>query len=250
MGIGEDGQPIEVEEDYAEDTPEEGAEHTEEEFTAEMREEFEQLKEENRRLREHLADSDQRCVTAVQLLQQAQDVLESRGAGMETTSELKLRIQEKPLDLTMETASTMHSSREESCQPSPTAPLEPPLQRPTTQPALHVSPPNLGSAPQLGPDGLPLPSLLGGQRPTEKRIFYAGSTLGPNRMVSGPMPGQFGYQPMQLPQDHTMPQPLGTTLLASASTPAIRPMKMPLGQEPIAVPPMRQPPAEPIMPLR
>ena len=38
-----------------------------------MRAEFEELKEENRRLREHLADSDQRCYTAVQLLQQARD---------------------------------------------------------------------------------------------------------------------------------------------------------------------------------
>lgn len=258
VGIGEDGQPIEVEEEY-DDTAEEGMDpHTEgeETFTSEMREEFEQLKEENRRLREHLADSDQRCVTAVQLLQQAQDVLESRG-GMDT-SELKLRMEEKPLELTMETASTMHSSREESCQPSPTAPLD---SRPATQPALHVQPPNLpaapmGPMPMLGPDGLPLPNLLAGQRPTEKRIFYAGSTLGPNRMVSGPpiagMPNPFGYQPMQLPQDHTMPQPLGATLLASASTPAIRPMgKMPLGQEPVAVPAMRQPmPAEPMMPLR
>lgn len=257
VGIGEDGQPIEVEEEYDE-TAEEGDPHTEGEetyLTADMREEFEQLKEENRRLREHLADSDQRCVTAVQLLQQAQDVLESRG-GMDT-SELKLRMEEKPLELTMETASTMHSSREESCQPSPTAPLD---ARPATQPALHVQPPNLpaapmGPMPMLGPDGLPLPNLLGGQRPTEKRIFYAGSTLGPNRMVSGPplagMPNPFGYQPMQLPQDHTMPQPLGATLLASASTPAIRPMKMPLGQEPVAVPAMRQPmPAEPLMPLR
>jgi hypothetical protein len=27
------------------------------------------------------------------------------------------------------------------------------------------------------------PSMDAGQRPTEKRIFYAGSTLGPNRMV-------------------------------------------------------------------
>ena len=73
--------------------------------------------------------------------------------------------QEKPLELTMETASTMHSSREESCQPSPTAPLD---ARPATQPALHVQPPNLpaapmGPMPMLGPDGLPLPNLLGGR---------------------------------------------------------------------------------------
>ena len=74
-------------------------------------------------------------------------------------------LQEKPLELTMETASTMHSSREESCQPSPTAPLD---ARPATQPALHVQPPNLpaapmGPMPMLGPDGLPLPNLLAGR---------------------------------------------------------------------------------------
>ena len=72
-------------------------------------------------------------------------------------------LEEKPLDLTLETASTMHSSREESCQPSPTAPLD---ARPATQPALHVQPPNLPAAPvgpMLGPDGLPLPNLLAGR---------------------------------------------------------------------------------------
>ena len=62
----------------------------------------------------------------------------------------------------METASTMHSSREESCQPSPTAPVE---ARPATQPALHVTPPNLAMAPMVGPDGMPLPNLLGGLEP-------------------------------------------------------------------------------------
>jgi len=242
VGIGE------VEEEYEEETAEEGGNTEEEIMTADIREEFEQLKEENRRLREHLADSDQRCYTAVQLLQQAQDVLEQR-SDVETSGsgKLKLRLEEKPLEMTMETASTMHSSREESAQPSPTAPLELP-RAVQTQPALQVTAPNLPMAP-MGPDGLP--NLLAGQRPTEKRIFYAGSTMGPNRMVSGPpmMPPPFGYQPMQLPQDHTMP--LGATLLASASSPAIRPMgKMPLGQEPVAVPHMRQPVAEPIMPLR
>jgi hypothetical protein len=38
---------------------------------------------ENRRLREHLADSDQRCVTAVQLLQQAIDFHEIPGRSHE-----------------------------------------------------------------------------------------------------------------------------------------------------------------------
>eukprot|EP00913_Durusdinium_trenchii_P007989 g7495.t1 len=149
--------------------------------------------EENRRLREHLQDSDQRCYTAVQLLQQAQDVLEQRTSdGVDSEYKMKVSIEkEKPLEMTMETASTMHSSREEceSAQPSPVSPNE----RPATQPALHVQPPNLAEPPNL-------PSLLGGAPPSEKRIFYAGSTLGPNRMVSCPMPPPFGYQPMQLPQ--------------------------------------------------
>lgn len=60
--------------------------------------------------------------------------------------------------MTMETASTMHSSREESAQPSPTAPLELP-RAVQTQPALQVTAPNLPMAP-MGPDGLP--NLLAG----------------------------------------------------------------------------------------
>ena len=58
----------------------------------------------------------------------------------------------------METASTMHSSREESAQPSPTAPLDLP-RAVHTQPALQVTAPNLPMAP-MGPDGLP--NLLAG----------------------------------------------------------------------------------------
>lgn len=80
--------------------------------------------------------------------------------------------------MTMGTESTMHSSREESAQPSPS-------ERPHTQPALQVNlqvtPPNLDNAP---PPPASYPSLLGGAgHPGEKRIFYAGSTMGPNRMA-------------------------------------------------------------------
>lgn len=70
--------------------------------------------------------------------------------------------------MTMETASTMHSSREESAQPSPTAPLELP-RAVQTQPALQVTAPNLPMAP-MGPDGLP--NLLAGNGDLVQHVVF------------------------------------------------------------------------------
>lgn len=76
--------------------------------------------------------------------------------------------------MTMETASTMHSSREESAQPSPTAPLELP-RAVQTQPALQVTAPNLPMAP-MGPDGLP--NLLAGNGDLVQHVVFLCSFFG------------------------------------------------------------------------
>ncbi|CAJ1428035.1 unnamed protein product [Effrenium voratum] len=204
-GEGEGGEGEGGEEgEYMEGEEFEGEEFQEGEvFTSEMRQEFEHLREENRQLREHLADSDQRCISAVQLLQQAQEVLEHRSsANHEGSLEKSLLGKEdldQPLDATMDTVSTMHSSRESPAQ-------SPNLRRCFTQPALTAQSP--ASTVQF-------PSLLAGQKPMEKPMMYAG--MPPSRMVSmpggtlpgatpgampGAMPGMlrpFGYQPTPFP---------------------------------------------------
>ncbi|CAJ1407445.1 unnamed protein product [Effrenium voratum] len=205
-GEGEGGEGEGGEEgEYMEGEEFEGSEEFQEGdvFTSEMRQEFEHLREENRQLREHLADSDQRCASAVQLLQQAQEVLEHRSsANHEESSEKSFLGKEnldQPLDATMDTVSTMHSSRESPAE-------SPNLRRCFTQPALTAQSP--ASTVQF-------PSLLAGQKPMEKPMMYAG--MPPSRMVSmpggtlpgatpgampGAMPGMlrpFGYQPTPFP---------------------------------------------------
>ena len=153
----EEGEEMETEEDY------------EETGTVGLREELEQLKEENQKLREHLADADKRCTTAVHLLQQAQEVLETRMDDM-STMDFKLQSmemeKEPPVDL--ENASTAQGSPEGSAQHSPSA-----------NPVLGEIPPGPLSA---------LPSLLAQPRTEVKQIpVYAGAlSPPPNRMASWP----------------------------------------------------------------
>mmetsp|Transcript_52840 Transcript_52840/g.98991 ORF Transcript_52840/g.98991 Transcript_52840/m.98991 type:complete len:426 (+) Transcript_52840:50-1327(+) len=239
------GETEEVEE-YEEVEPETAEE--EYEGTATMREELEQLKEENLKLREHLADADKRCTTAVQLLQQAQEVLETRMDDA-STIDFKVRVdgieKEQETIMDFDNVSTMQGSPEGSTQHSPSA-----------QPQPEGAPANVVPG---------LPSLLAAPRPAIKQIpVYAGTFSPPSRMVSCPMNATFArYQPMQLPrQDATLPP--GATLIASQSTPAIYPQRVAASMtipsspgpkmypaEPVAIPATFKPPAEPLsMPVR
>lgn len=91
--------------------------------------------------------------------------------------------------MTMETASTMHSSREESAQPSPTAPLELP-RAVQTQPALQVTAPNLPMAP-MGPDGLP--NLLAGNGDLVQHVVFFGVLFLESWDVAKPQQQSRGY---------------------------------------------------------
>ena len=164
--VDEDGNPVEDEGEEGEEIEGETEEDYEGEGSSGLREELEQLKEENQKLREHLADADKRCTTAVQLLQQAQEVLETRMDDM-STIDFKITLErekEPPVDL--ENASTMQGSQDGSTQHSPSA-----------QPAAYEVAPSPCAA---------LPSLLAQPRPELKRIPVYAGTLSPppNRMAT------------------------------------------------------------------
>ena len=202
VAVGEDGGPVQSPDNtmlspqqqrrirVARRSPEEGGPETDEteegeeqeieeeydEGSAALREELEQLKEENLKLREHLADADKRCTTAVQLLQQAQEVLETRMDDMSTV-DFKMHVEkemEAPVDL--ENASTMQGSQDGSTQHSPIA-----------QPALFETAPLPAPAPVPAPAPCTLPSLLRQPMPDVKRVpVYAGTFSPPNRMAAWP----------------------------------------------------------------